>query len=58
MRGQPPDLREFGQECPFLERCYKATSTCRLEPPPVLEPCEDDPGHLLACFNPIAVDRD
>ncbi len=58
MRGQPPDLRELGEECPFLERCYKATSACRLEPAPALEPYEDDPGHLPACFNPIAVDRD
>lgn len=58
MRGQPPDLATLGEECPFLPRCYKATSRCRTEPAPVLEPFEGDGEHLLACFNPIAVERE
>jgi oligopeptide/dipeptide ABC transporter ATP-binding protein len=58
MRGQPPDLATLGEECPFLPRCYKATSLCRTEPAPALDPFEGDAEHLLACFNPIAVERE
>jgi oligopeptide/dipeptide ABC transporter ATP-binding protein len=52
MRGQPPDLSDLPEECPFLERCLKATVRCRTEPAPRLE--EVEPGHLVACFNPMA----
>jgi oligopeptide/dipeptide ABC transporter ATP-binding protein len=58
MRGQPPDLATLGEECPFLPRCNKATSACRTEPAPALDPFEGDPDHLLACYNPIVVERD
>ena len=52
MRGQPPDLANLPEECPFLERCPKATAQCRTEPAPRLSSVE--PGHLVACFNPMA----
>jgi oligopeptide/dipeptide ABC transporter ATP-binding protein len=58
MRGQPPDLRTLGAECPFLERCYKATSACRTEPAPRLERDEGDASHQVACYNPIVITRD
>ena len=50
--GNPPDLINMGQECPFLPRCFKATNQCRHHPrPPLTEP---EPGHHLACYNPVA----
>jgi peptide/nickel transport system ATP-binding protein/oligopeptide transport system ATP-binding protein len=51
IRGSPPNLTELGDECPFLPRCPKATSECRIEPAPALSPLE--PGHAAACYNPI-----
>lgn len=58
MRGQPPDLATLGEECPFLPRCPKATSQCRIEPAPALAPAGTGvPGHAVACYNPVAVDR-
>jgi len=38
--------------CPFLHRCPKAISRCRLEPPPPLE--ELEPDHWVACYNPMS----
>src|SRR5690606_25908448 len=56
MRGNPPDLATLPPECPFLPRCNKAVGRCRTEPAPALEPVRDSvPGHMVACFNPMAV---
>ncbi|MGE3962165.1 MAG: ABC transporter ATP-binding protein [Dehalococcoidia bacterium] len=55
MPGQPPDLSTLPPECPFLPRCNKAIATCRTSPAPPLLDMEDAPGHLAACFNPMAV---
>ena len=49
--GNPPDLVNMGDECPFLPRCFKATSECRNLPCPPLD--EREPGHLVACYNPV-----
>ncbi len=58
MRGQPPDLATLGAECPFLPRCSKAVSRCRVEAaPPLTEADTGVPGHLAACYNPMTVDR-
>ena len=58
MRGQPPDLAKLGAECPFLERCPKATSQCRVDPAPaLLEADTGVEGHAVACYNPVAIDR-
>ena len=58
MRGQPPDLATLGEECPFLPRCTKAISVCRIEPAPPLAPTDTGgEGHEAACFNPISIDR-
>jgi oligopeptide/dipeptide ABC transporter ATP-binding protein len=51
IRGNPPNLTELGEECPFLPRCPKATSECRTEPAPGLVPLEA--GHAAACYNPV-----
>ncbi|MEI6666324.1 MAG: oligopeptide/dipeptide ABC transporter ATP-binding protein, partial [Chloroflexota bacterium] len=58
MRGQPPDLATLGAECPFLPRCSKAVSRCRVEPAPPLAPAgTGGEGHTVACYNPVVTDR-
>ena len=37
LRGAPPDMVDLPEECPFLPRCNKALSRCRVEPKPPLE---------------------
>lgn len=49
--GKPPDMTTLGTGCPFLARCNKAMAACRTKPMPALQ--ELEPGHLLACYNPI-----
>ena len=51
MAGQAPTLIDLPDQCPFLPRCPKATNTCRMEPRPPLT--ELEPGHTVACYNPI-----
>jgi oligopeptide/dipeptide ABC transporter ATP-binding protein len=55
LRGQPPDPGDLPPQCPFLPRCPKVVSKCRLEDSPPLEPVGDEPGHLAACYNPMMV---
>jgi len=58
MRGQPPDLATIGVECPFLPRCAKAISQCRVDVAPRLAAADTGvPGHEVACYNPISIDR-
>lgn len=52
LRGAPPNMVTLPQECPFLPRCHKALSRCRVEPKPAME--EVSPGHWVACYNPVA----
>jgi oligopeptide/dipeptide ABC transporter ATP-binding protein len=51
LRGTPPDMINLPEQCPFLPRCPKAISQCRMERRPLLH--EVGPGHGLACYNPI-----
>lgn len=51
LRGTPPDMINLPEQCPFLPRCSKAISQCRMERRPLLQ--EVGPGHGLACYNPI-----
>lgn len=55
LRGQPPDLSDLSPQCPFLPRCPKAVSQCRIDVAPTLQPIGDEPGHFAACYNPVAV---
>lgn len=48
--GIPPDLAEVGELCPFLPRCHKALSRCRLDPMPPLEVVG---RQRVACYNPV-----
>jgi peptide/nickel transport system ATP-binding protein/oligopeptide transport system ATP-binding protein len=50
--GTPPSLIDLPDECPFLPRCPKAVSRCRIEPAPALERL-DGGRHLAACYNLI-----
>ena len=51
LRGSPPDMTNLPEECPYLPRCHKALSRCRVEVrPPALEV---SPGHPVACYNPV-----
>lgn len=49
--GNPPDLIDLPDQCPYLSRCNKATNQCRLEPRPLLR--EIRPGHYVACYNEL-----
>lgn len=51
IRGAPPKMLDAPNECPFLHRCSKATNQCRTMPAPPL--LEVEPGHRLACYNPV-----
>ena len=54
MRGRPPEMRALPDQCPFLNRCPKATNVCRTSPNPALRSIEE--GHMAACFNEIRYD--
>ena len=56
LAGNPPDLKQLGEGCPFLPRCNKAVNACRLEPMPPLK--ELEPGHWVACYNHVRHDWD
>ncbi len=49
--GDPPSLIDQGPGCPFLDRCPKALSVCRMEEMPPLLPIGE--GQSVACFNPV-----
>ena len=49
--GNPPDMMNLGEECPFLPRCFKAVNQCRSLRRPGL--AETEPDHHVACYNPV-----
>ena len=51
LQGIPPDLINVTGECPFVPRCPKALSRCRVEATPTLS--EQAAGHWAACYNPV-----
>ena len=54
LRGNPPDMVNLPEQCPFLPRCPKAVSRCRSDLRPPL--ADIDPGHAVACYNPVLSD--
>lgn len=54
IRGSSPNLIDLPDQCPYMPRCPKASSTCRLSPKPPLT--EVVPGHFVACYNVIEHD--
>jgi oligopeptide/dipeptide ABC transporter ATP-binding protein len=45
--GQPPDLAQLPQGCPFYDRCPKRMEACIPREP---EPVTLEPGHTVRCF--------
>ena len=50
--GNPPNLLNLPDQCPYIPRCPKVISRCRVEPMPPREAVET--GHLVACYNTMA----
>jgi len=50
--GNPPEVSEPADHCPFIQRCNKVMNVCRREPPPELQ-AGDGLSHPVACYNPI-----
>ena len=49
--GSPPDMIDLPEGCPFVPRCFKAQSQCRVEPKPGIREIEE--AHFVSCHNPV-----
>jgi oligopeptide/dipeptide ABC transporter ATP-binding protein len=54
IEGAPRDMRAPPSACPFQPRCRFEVEQSREEVPPLHEL---EPGHLVACFNPVPVEE-
>jgi oligopeptide/dipeptide ABC transporter ATP-binding protein len=54
IEGNPRDMLSPPQACPFQPRCRYEVQKSREEVPPLVE---IEPGHMVACFNPVPVDE-
>jgi oligopeptide/dipeptide ABC transporter ATP-binding protein len=54
IEGAPRDMLEPPRACPFQPRCRWEIDQSRLSVPPLVEL---EPGHRVACFNPVPVDE-
>jgi len=54
IEGAPRDQLTAPQACPFAPRCRYEVEQSRLEVPPLREL---EPGHRVACFNPVPEDE-
>ena len=54
IEGSPRDMLRPPEACPFQPRCRFEVEQSRLEVPPLRE---IEPGHLVACFNPVPVEE-
>jgi oligopeptide/dipeptide ABC transporter ATP-binding protein len=52
--GAPRDMLEAPTACPFAPRCRFEVEESRRQVPPLVEL---EPGHMVACFNPVAEDE-
>lgn len=50
IEGSVPAPHELPPGCPFQNRCSRAIEQCKMRPPLV----EVNPGHSVACFNPVS----
>ena len=50
IEGQPPNMLDAPSACPFAPRCHYEVALSTQEVP-LLKPLE--PGHAVACFNPV-----
>jgi oligopeptide/dipeptide ABC transporter ATP-binding protein len=54
IEGNPRDMLSAPQACPFQPRCRYEVQESREAVPPLEEL---EPGHFVACFNPVPVDE-
>jgi oligopeptide transport system ATP-binding protein len=54
IEGAPPNMLHAPSACPFQPRCRFEIDLSRREVPQLLEV---EPGHRVACFNPVPVDE-
>jgi oligopeptide transport system ATP-binding protein len=54
IEGIPRDMLQAPQACPFQPRCRYEVEQSRKEVPPLEE---IEPGHKVACFNPVPVEE-
>jgi oligopeptide/dipeptide ABC transporter ATP-binding protein len=54
IEGSPRDMLRAPQACPFQPRCRFEVEQSHLEVPPLREL---EPGHKVACFNPVPVEE-
>ena len=54
IEGAPRDMLRAPQACPFQPRCRFEVEQSSLELPPLREL---EPGHMVACFNPVPVEE-
>src|SRR5215217_2472280 len=50
IEGTPPNMLRAPTMCPFAPRCAYEVEQSRTEVPPLVEL---EPGHFVACFNPV-----
>jgi oligopeptide transport system ATP-binding protein len=54
IEGAPPNMLRAPTACPFQPRCRYEIDLSRQQVPPLVE---IEPGHMVACFNPVPVDE-
>jgi oligopeptide transport system ATP-binding protein len=54
IQGAPRDMLRPPSACPFQPRCRYEVEQSRQEVPPLRE---IEPGHMVACFNPVPVEE-
>jgi oligopeptide/dipeptide ABC transporter ATP-binding protein len=54
IEGSPPNMLQAPSACPFQPRCRFEIDLSRREVPHLVE---IEPGHQVACFNPVPVDE-
>jgi oligopeptide/dipeptide ABC transporter ATP-binding protein len=54
IEGAPPNMLQLPTACPFQPRCRFEVDLSRREVPQLME---IEPGHQVACFNPVPVDE-
>ncbi len=54
IEGSPPNMLNRPSACPFQPRCRYEVDLSRQQVPPLVE---IEPGHEVACFNPVSADE-
>jgi oligopeptide transport system ATP-binding protein len=54
IEGSPPNMLRAPSACPFQPRCRFEVDLSRQKVPQLVEV---EPGHMVACFNPVSADE-